>query len=100
MLTSSGEAINGLYLLDAEVYKSPPIGIKSITPFKEAIKQLDEYFAGKRKRFELPLATIGSEFQKRVWNELNNITYGKTQNYGNIAKALGDAAASRAVGMA
>ena len=62
--------------------------------------QLDEYFVGKRKSFDLPLAPKGTEFQKKVWDALKEISYGETRTYGEIAEAVGNAKAARAVGMA
>jgi methylated-DNA-[protein]-cysteine S-methyltransferase len=67
---------------------------------REIVKQLSEYFEGKRTQFELPLDVAGTPFQKSVWNELQRIPYGETRSYGDIAKAVGKPAASRAVGMA
>lgn len=67
---------------------------------KEAIKQLNEYFEGKRSIFDLPLETEGTEFQKKVWNALKEIPFGETKSYGEIAKIIGNEKASRAVGMA
>jgi methylated-DNA-[protein]-cysteine S-methyltransferase len=67
---------------------------------KEAIKQLNEYFQGKRSIFDLPLAPEGTEFQKKVWNALKEIPFGETKSYGEIAKIIGNEKASRAVGMA
>lgn len=66
----------------------------------EAIKQLDEYFAGKRRKFDLPLAPAGTEFMQRAWRELRRIPYGKTTTYGQIAARLGNPKAARAVGLA
>jgi O-6-methylguanine DNA methyltransferase len=62
--------------------------------------QLEEYFAGTRRDFDLPLEYHGSEFQERVWAELRNIPYGETCSYGALAKKLGDANGMRAVGAA
>ena len=62
--------------------------------------QLEEYFAGKRKNFDLPLAPKGTDFQKRVWKALTDIPYGETRTYGEIAAAVGNPKAARAVGMA
>lgn len=64
----------------------------------EAINQLDEYFAGKRTVFELPLYFDGTEFQKSVWQELTKIAYGKIASYKDIATALGNPKAVRAIG--
>ena len=66
----------------------------------DATLQLEEYFAGKRQAFDLPLAPSGTEFQRRVWAALAEIPYGETRSYGQIATAIGRPGASRAVGMA
>lgn len=65
-----------------------------------AEQQLNEYFSGRRKRFELPLAAQGTAFQRRVWQELSEIPFGETRSYGDIAKAIGQPNAVRAVGLA
>ena len=67
---------------------------------KECIEQLNEYFAGKRKVFDLPLNPQGTDFQKRVWAELQKIPYGKTVSYLDIARNIGDVNSTRAVGNA
>lgn len=67
---------------------------------QEAIRQLGGYFQGRRKEFALNLLPEGTEFQQRVWNELLKIPYGQTVSYHDIALALGDAHAVRAVGHA
>lgn len=64
---------------------------------EKAIVLLDEFFAGKRKRFDLPLLFVGTNFQKRVWNELLKIPYGKTVSYGEMASRIGMPRAVRAV---
>lgn len=66
----------------------------------ETARQLGEYFAGKRRTFDVPLSFSGSDFQKRVWNALLAIPFGETRSYGEIAQQLGNPAASRAVGAA
>ncbi len=66
-----------------------------------AEQQLGEYFKGERTDFDLPLASEGSEFQKKVWAELQRIPYGETASYGDIARRLGyEPVISRAVGAA
>lgn len=67
---------------------------------QSARRQLDEYFAGRRTRFELPLAPAGTPFQKSVWKALRGIPYGKTCSYGDIARKIGNPKAVRAVGLA
>ena len=72
---------------------------QSMSPvLKEAMHQLERYFARKLKRFELPLAARGTDFQKSVWKMMSEIPYGETATYGGMATALGSG--PRAVGMA
>lgn len=66
----------------------------------KAYKQLNEYFEGKRKEFDLPLKLEGTKFQKQVWRELTKIPYGQTRSYKDIALAIANPKAVRAVGMA
>ena len=66
----------------------------------DAAAQIKEYFAGKRRTFDVPLSVTGSDFQKRVWDALRNIPYGETRSYQQIAAAAGNAKAASAVGMA
>lgn len=65
-----------------------------------ARRQLEEYFAGQRRHFELPLAPRGTAFQREVWQALTAIPYGATTSYGALAASLGRPSASRAVGAA
>lgn len=67
---------------------------------KQAIEQLDAYFAGELIRFDLTLAPQGNPFQLTVWRTLLNIPYGQTKSYGEIAREVGDPGASRPVGAA
>ena len=69
-------------------------------PVAEAIRQLREYFAGRRAAFDLPLAPQGTAFQKSVWRGLQRIPYGATISYGELARWVGNPKASRAVGAA
>ena len=73
---------------------------KSDTAWKQVKIQLDEYFTGERKIFDLDLAPCGTDFQMRVWDELLKIPYGETRSYGDIAMKLGNPGAARAVGAA
>lgn len=67
----------------------------------EAVRQLRAYFDGELREFDLPLALVGTDFQRRVWEQLTRIGYGETTSYGEIARRLGmSTAASRAVGLA
>jgi methylated-DNA-[protein]-cysteine S-methyltransferase len=69
-------------------------------PFVDACRQLEEYFAGTRKEFDLPLHLSGSDFQVQVLKELQQIPYGETTSYGEIARRIGRPKAMRAVGAA
>ena len=63
-------------------------------------RQLKEYFDGRRRCFDLPLDIRGTEFQKRCWQELLKIPYGETRSYADVARAIGNPSAARAVGLA
>jgi methylated-DNA-[protein]-cysteine S-methyltransferase len=69
-------------------------------PFAEVIRQLQAYFRGELKDFDLPLAPEGTEFQLRVWNSLRAIPYGETITYAQLAQKIGNPKAVRAVGLA
>lgn len=64
---------------------------------EQAAQQLDEFFAGKRRAFDVPLLFVGTDFQKTVWNELLKVPFGKTISYGEMAKRIGHPKAVRAV---
>ena len=74
-------------------------GIRSELSDKTVL-QLEEYFDGRRKEFDIPIKLRGTEFQKKVWNELLKIPYGATVSYKDIAIKIGNPKACRAVGMA
>lgn len=77
------------------------IWIEKISPIIErTVCQLTEYFEGKRTQFDLPLYLVGTDFQKRVWQELMQIEYGKSSTYLELTKRLGDVKAIRAVAAA
>ena len=76
-----------------EIYLETPV-------IKEAFRLLSEYFSGNRKTFNLPLLLKGTDFQKQVWQALLKIPFGETRSYKQIAEAIGNPKAVRAVGMA
>ena len=78
----------------------PPAGVVDNESNRIFIQQIDEYFHGRRRQFDVPLDFSGTPFQVAVWLELLKIPYGETRSYGEIARNLGKAGASRAVGMA
>jgi methylated-DNA-[protein]-cysteine S-methyltransferase len=104
-LVAADGALAGVYM-DAQRHLPPewalgePAGPDEpgAAPLAAAASQLAEYFAGQRTRFELPLA--GTGFQRRVWAALQDIPYGETISYRELARRTGNAAASRAVGLA
>ena len=99
-LEEENDAICGLTLCPDGVPELEPLPRKVCeTPLlQEAEEQLNEYFAGARREFDLPLAPKGTPFQKAVWAEMNKIPYGEVRTYGQLAAALGKPKAARAVG--
>lgn len=73
---------------------------ENASSLSETIRQLNDYFAGKLESFDLPVAPEGTPFQQKVWKELCQIPYGETISYGELALRIGNANASRAVGLA
>jgi methylated-DNA-[protein]-cysteine S-methyltransferase len=103
MLTSDGTALTGLFMEPSRKVPQPIDGWAldlTIAPLAETVRQLNEYFAGVRREFDLPLHFEGTTFQRRVWNELTQIPYGETWSYGQLASRIGNPGASRAVGLA
>jgi methylated-DNA-[protein]-cysteine S-methyltransferase len=87
--------------------KSEPNALSEITQISSddskvinTFKQLKEYFSRERKEFDLQLEILGTDFQKKVWNELNKIPYGETISYGELANRMGDKNLMRAVASA
>lgn len=95
-LQASASTLTGLVFVDAP----KPVLASATKVLAETQRQLAEWFAGKRTAFELPLAPEGTAFQQKVWNELATIPFGSTCSYLDIALALGDKNATRAVGAA
>ncbi len=100
-LVATDGLLSGLFMVDQR--HRPPTGVfgqRDPEPFATAIDQLESYFAGERTTFDLPLAAVGTSFQRIVWTALRRIPYGETVSYGQIAKRIGRPGASRAVGLA
>jgi methylated-DNA-[protein]-cysteine S-methyltransferase len=96
-----GRALHGLYMQEGRT--AIDVGAEwqpADEPFDEVRAQLADYFAGRRSNFDLPLAIAGSPFQRRVWRALQEIPYGETTSYGEIARRVGVPSAPRAVGVA
>ena len=99
VLESDGDVLIGVRLPNErrqgrrDVDDVPPV-------LKEAASQLEEYFAGERIEFDLPMELDGTAFQREVWAELTRIPYGKTISYGELARRVGRPSGPRAVGQA
>lgn len=101
LLVGSDDALVGLYLVDHERAPEPePSWVRDEGRLDEVRNQLCDYFAGERSTFDLKVRPQGTEFQRAVWSELQQIPYGETASYGEIAARLGKPQASRAVGAA
>lgn len=101
LLSGTDDALSGVsFPTGHKAYAPKPEWRPATTPFGEVIRQLDAYFAGDLRAFNLPLLIEGSAFQKTVWLLLAAIPYGATRSYGDLAHDLGKAGASRAVGLA
>jgi len=102
LLTSDGTALTGLYMEPSRKSQSTDGWAEDGTaqPLAAAVRQLTEYFAGTRRKFDMPLRMQGTAFQQRVWRELTEIPYGETWSYGELARRIGKPSASRAVGLA
>ena len=103
-LTASSTALTGVYFPTSRhgPPPPPPVGesVSASPILARTRRQLEEYFAGSRTTFDLPLEAVGSPFEQRVWDELRRIPFGTTVSYGDLARRVGDPAASRAVGLA
>jgi methylated-DNA-[protein]-cysteine S-methyltransferase len=101
LAVGDSRALRGLYMQEGRTAIAVRAGWEATDePFAEARAQLAEYFAGQRRAFDLPLAMAGSPFQRRVWRALQDIPYGETISYGELARRIGVPSASRAVGVA
>lgn len=101
-ITASDAAVTAVERIISEEEKLAGMEDKMIEHplIRQCCEELQEYFAGCRQSFDVPLAPSGTPFQQRVWNALCQIPYGKTRTYGEVAKMAGNPKASRAVGMA
>ena len=98
LLVSDGEALTGLHMGDGAAPE--PDWLRDDGQFQDARAQLTEYLTGERRTFNLPLRPEGTPFQRRVWDELRRIPFGKTISYAELARRIGQPGAARAVGSA
>lgn len=101
LLTATTRGLRSIWIM-GEKHCPPILSTWDSNPriFERAILQLNEYFAGTRQEFSLPLEIRGTPFQRSVWESLRGIPYGLTRTYGQQAEGLGNPRASRAVGTA
>lgn len=97
LIKANSSAITSIHFLQDNEIVPELLGNSLIN---QCIAELSEYFAGKRIRFDVPLAPNGTPFQQTVWGALSDIPYGKTCSYGEIAQKIGNPKAARAIGMA
>ena len=100
-IADNGKAITDIFFADNETPGDAAGMVQKETPLiKKAAKQIKEYLKGKRKMFDLPLASEGTPFQKAAWDALQTIPYGETRSYKQMAEQTGNVKACRAIGMA
>lgn len=97
-ITENDGKITNVYITDNNLPED--VQLCETPLLKEAERQLESYFSGKLKEFNLPLEPCGTAFMKQVWAALCEIPYGNTASYGDIAKKIGKPKAARAVGLA
>lgn len=103
ILVGTKDGISGLHLDTGEGKRAFAIDddwIRDEAIFADAKEKIESYFTGSLQRFSLPLQLHGTDFQKKVWTALLDIPFGEVRTYGEIAAAIGNEKASRAVGMA
>jgi methylated-DNA-[protein]-cysteine S-methyltransferase len=99
LLTAAAGRLTGLYM-PAETHNPPAGSERDDQAFATVRRQLEEYFAGERRVFDLPVSPPGTPFQQRVWAELRRIGYGETISYAELAARIGRPTAIRAAGAA
>jgi methylated-DNA-[protein]-cysteine S-methyltransferase len=99
-LVGDDAGLHGVYFEGARAGALSETCVLDSRPLREAIRQLEEYFAGRRTAFDLSLSPHGTAFQRRVWNALAEIPFGDTWSYAAVAQRIGAPTAARAVGAA
>jgi len=101
LLVADGQALTQLHFQGGpQPLRAAPQWRRAAAPFAAVLAQLEEYFSGKRRTFELALAPQGTPFQLAVWQALRAIRYGETVSYGELAQRVGRTGSARAVGAA
>ncbi len=101
LLAGTEDALHMIGFPTGSMRRDPePDWIFKEKPFEDVRSQLREYFQGERRQFDIPLSLEGTEFQLRVWRQLQQIPYGETVSYGDVAREINQPKAVRAVGAA
>lgn len=101
-LVASSKGLRGIFWnkQSSRIVSTPDLCVQEEKILDDASRQLREYFSGQRRNFDLPLDLEGTTFQKKVWQQLQRIPFGKTVSYGDVAKRIKNPKAVRAVGSA
>lgn len=100
-LVNTDGVLSGIYMSEHKRGPRPEtLGTRVRSGFEQAVSELQEYFEKRRTEFTIPLAPEGTAFQQSVWKQLRGIPYGETRTYAQLADAIGNRAAIRAVGLA
>ncbi|HEX9812695.1 MAG TPA: methylated-DNA--[protein]-cysteine S-methyltransferase [Burkholderiales bacterium] len=103
LVISTAEALVGLHFMGQKYFPRVDAAWEkntSIAPIRETIRQLDEFFAGARDRFDVPLGPYGTSYQHAIWNAISTVPYGETITYGELARRAGHPKDARAAGAA
>jgi len=103
LLVSNENAVTAVYFVGQKYAATPQKGWQrdsDVAPLRQARRELDEYFAGKRRRFDVSLAPEGTAFQRAVWKAIAAVRFGETITYGELAKRAGRPGSARAAGAA
>jgi methylated-DNA-[protein]-cysteine S-methyltransferase len=103
LVVATDAGLTGLYFVGQKYFPRVDPAWRedaTIAPIRSTLAQLDEYFAGRRARFDVPLAAHGTPFQRSVWNAISSVEYGQTITYGELARRAGHTGEARAAGAA
>ena len=100
LLVGDGARLTGLFMTKQRHHPVIESPTEDPEAYADAVTQLDEWFAGERREFDLALAPRGSAFQKQVWDVLRQIPFGDTMTYGEVAARVGRPGSARAIGAA
>jgi methylated-DNA-[protein]-cysteine S-methyltransferase len=100
LLVGDGDCLHALHMTSPYPSSPPPGAVADERAFPRAVRQLGEWFEGRRRTFDLPLELHGTLWQRRVWDVLLEIPFGDTLTYGDVARRVGRPGSARAVGHA